>query len=458
MSESESSLRDAVPADPTGSSRARSTLSLWLALAATTAYLCRMCLPVVEKTIRTDLDLSEQQMGMLMGSFFWAYALAQIPAGWLGQKLGSRWILAAYSLIWSLGTACWGFAEGFAVLLIGRIGVGLAQGGLFPCAAHTISRWYPLSERATVSGILGGSMQIGALIATFLTVALVDPEGWSMRWQSVFVWYSVPGVLWSIGFYLWFRDSPREHRSVNSAELDLIEQGRSDPRDTDSAASVPWLRLLASLPMWMICAQQFFRAAGYVWFSSWFATYLQETRNVTQTAAGWLLAIPLLAALLGALISGTVSDLILRRTGNRGLARKSLAATSLFICAALVSSAFFVEHAAAATCLIGLGAFFAAFAGPCAYSVSMDMGGAHVTSVFATMNMVGNFGAGLLAWFVPHYRKFIERSPDLNSLLGENSWNGILVLFALMYLLAAMFWLCLRTEGTVFDSNDRQRR
>lgn len=434
--------------------RARSSLSIWLALAATTAYLCRNCLAVLEKTIREELTISEEQMGLLIGSFFWVYALSQIPAGWLGEKFGSRVIIAAYSLIWSLGTACWGLAEGFLILLIGRIGVGIAQGGVFPCSAHTISRWYPLSERATISGILGASMQVGALIAAFLTVELVK----YMSWQSVFVLYAIPGTLWSIGFYLWFRNSPREHPSVNSAEAELIEQGRVTATGSASAGSVPWLKLLTSLPMWIICSQQFFRAAGYVWFSSWFATYLQETRDVTQTKAGWLLAVVLLASLFGALISGTVSDLILRRTGNRGLARKSLAASSLLICAALVSSAFFVADATSAACLIGLGAFFAAFAGPCAYSVTIDMGGDHVTPVFGAMNMVGNFGAGLLAWYVPYFRTSIEESCDLISLSGGNSWNVVLVLFALMYLLAAMFWLFLKTDGTVFDSNDNQRR
>jgi sugar phosphate permease len=297
-------------------------------------------------------------------------------------------------------------------------------------------------------------MQVGALIAAFLTVELAK----FLSWQNIFVLYAIPGVLWSIGFYLWFRNSPQEHSLVNSAEVELIEFGRDKNKGSTHTESVPWLQLLRSSSMWIICSQQFFRAAGYVWFSSWFPTYLQETRDVTQTRAGWLLAIPLLAALVGALISGSVSDLILRRTGNRGLARKSLAASSLLICAALVSSAFFVADATSAACLIGLGAFFAAFAGPCAYSVTIDMGGDHVTPVFGAMNMVGNFGAGLLAWLVPYFRKFIEDSAMLKSLSGGNSWNAILVLFALMYLLAAMFWLFLRTEGTVFDSNDNQRR
>ena len=82
----------------------RHQLSLWLAVAATTAYLCRNCLVVAEKSIRLELNLSEEQMGFLLGpAFFWSYALIQIPGGWLGEKFGSRLILPIYSVVWSPG-------------------------------------------------------------------------------------------------------------------------------------------------------------------------------------------------------------------------------------------------------------------------------------------------------------------------------------------------------------------
>lgn len=443
---------ETAPERPT---RARHMLSLWLALAATTAYLCRSCISVVEETMRQDLGLSEKQMGFILGpAFFWSYALAQIPGGALGERFGSRWILPIFSAVWSLGTACWSFAKGFAVLLIGRIGVGVAQAGLFPCSAVAVSRWYPLTERAFTSGILGAAMQFGALLAAFGTAALLSVTDW----QTIFVLFAIPGLLWSAGFYWWFRDDPEQHPDVNPAERDLIAAGRdsnSNPSKAD-APSVDWMRLVASPEMWMICLQQFFRAAAAVWFASWFPTYLQKTRGVSTIDSGWLTAIPLLASLLGSLIAGSVSDAVLRRTGNRALARKGLAAASLLVCAGLVFSAYFIDQPAFAAAVIGLGAFFAAFAGPCAYASAIDMGGKHITPVFATMNMIGNFGAGLLPWLVPYFRALVDSSEPLLNLFGGNSWNAVLILFVAMYVLAAGFWMLLRTDRPVFAPSPQE--
>ncbi len=434
--------------------RARFTLSAWLAGSAAIAYLSRSCIVVAEKTIRLDLGLSEEQMGWVLGLFFWSYAFAQIPGGRLGERFGSRRCLPAFAVLWSVATAVFALATGTALLLVGRVASGVAQAGLFPCAADTISRWNAMTERAMASGMLAAAMQVGAIIAAPLTVMLLEV----VSWRIVFAAYAVPGLLWAVGFHWWFRDRIEEHPAANDAEVALVQQGRETPPTPGTAADepVPWSRLAMSWPMWMICGQQFFRAAAYVWFASWFATYLQETRGVSREASGWLTALPLLTSMAGSLASGGLSDWVLLRTGNRTLARKWLAFASLAICSILVLQAYFIADANLATLSIGAGAFFAACAGPAAYAMTIDMGGRHVASVFAIMNMAGNLGAALLATVVPQFRRLVDESPQLLRLSGGNSWNAVLVLFGVMYLLAAACWLMLRTEESVFkdDSPD----
>ncbi len=435
------------PSSNTVPTRARFTLSAWLAGSAAIAYLSRSCIVVAEKTIRLDLGISEEQMGAVLGLFFWFYAFAQIPGGRLGERIGSRRCLPAFAVLWSVATAAFAFATGTALLLVGRAASGIAQAGLFPCAADTISRWNATTERALASGTLAAAMQAGAIIAAPLTVMLLEV----VSWRVVFAAYAVPGLLWAVGFHWWFRDRIEDHPSANDAEVALVRQGReASPPPGSENEPVPWLRLALSWPMWMICGQQFFRAAAYVWFASWFATYLQETRGVSREASGWLLALPLLASLVGSLASGGLSDWVLLRTGNRALARKWLAFASLMICSVLVLQAYFIADAKLATLSIGAGAFFAACAGPAAYAMTIDMGGRHVASVFAIMNMSGNLGAALLATLAPWFRQLVEETPELLRLSGGNSWNAVLVLFGVMYLLAAACWLMLRTEGTVF--------
>jgi ACS family glucarate transporter-like MFS transporter/ACS family D-galactonate transporter-like MFS transporter len=207
----------------------------------------------------------------------------------------------------------------------------------------------------------------------------------------------------------------------------------------------------------MICGQQFFRSAGQAFFYTWFATYLQESRGVTTARSGWLLVIPLICTVVASLSGGAVSDALFRRTGNLTLARSGLAGVSLTLCGVLVLSAFFVQDATVATVIIGAGAFFGSLAGPCAYASTMDCGGRNIGPVFSTMNMIGNFGAGLIAWATPRFREWVVETPQALQLAGENSWNAVLILFGVMYFLAALCWAMLRVKEGSLDPKDAKK-
>ena len=99
-----------------------------------------------------------------------------------------------------------------------------------------------------------------------------------------------------------------------------------------------------------------------------------------------------------------------------------------------------------ATLVISAGALCAAVAGPCAYASTMDLGGRNVSLVFSWMNMIGNFGAGLLPWVVPRFRQMVDDTPFLLSLCGGNSWNAVLILFGTMFLSASACWALLRVR------------
>ncbi len=452
-------------------SKARVILSAWLCSGAMIAYLCRNSLGVAEKTIRLDLGISEESMGFVMGSFFWAYALCQIPGGLLGKKFGSRIWLPVFAAFSALATMTFGMAAGVASLLTARIGIGVAQAGLFPCSTIAITKWFPKGERGLASGFLAASMPVGGAIGAGLTGELLELTSW--RWTLIL--YSIPGLLWAVGFRRWFRETPSEHERANHAECEYIadvsdestnlatgtdQASTSDPisgtSDTTSENEPPsktsWLFLVARMSFWMICGQQFFRAAGAAFFQSWFPTYLQETRGVSTAESGWLSTLPLIATVVAAILAGGLSDYVYRKTNRLTLARSGLAAGALFLCSVLVFSAWFVQDAKTATLVISAGAFFAAVAGPCAYASTMDMGGRNVSLVFSWMNMIGNFGAGLVIWGVPHFRHLVESNAMLLKLCGDNSWNAILILFGTMFLLSSVCWALLRVRENELES------
>lgn len=485
--------------------RVRHVVTLWLSAAAVTAYLCRNSLVVAESELRTGLGLSEDQMGFILGpAFFWTYALAQIPMAQVGERVGARRALAGFSVVWSLASLLIAAATGFVWLLVARLISGIAQAGLFPCSVQAIADWHPRPERGTASGMLGAAMSVGGAIGAGLTGWLLG----SMSVAAIFAWFAVPGVLWSIGFAWWFREQPADHPAVNQEELRRIrgeseravgeardageeraaeeereaaeEQAAGDVRavgdvraageevgdgipgvEDDASPLAPrrmWMELVTSPAAWLLFGQQFFRAGGYAFFASWFATYLMETRGVSTAQSGWMTAMPLVATVAGSMIGGATSDAVLRATGSLSMARKGVAATSLSLCAVLVATAFFVEDPLIAVAVISGGAFLAAIGGPCGYTMTMDMGGAHVASVFSTMNMLGNFGAGLTPWLVPQFKRWVEASPTGMALSDGNSWNAVLLLFVAMYLGSAICWCLLSARGSVFEQSLLRRK
>jgi ACS family glucarate transporter-like MFS transporter len=434
---------------PTAPSRVRYYVLAWLCLAALIAYIPRMCLGVAESTIRTDLGLQEhvilgfhlsavKQMSLTMAAFFLTYSVFQLPAGWLADLWGTRRALTLFALLWSAATGLAALAADLPLLLVSRLAMGAAQAGIFSCTTLTVAQWFPLTRRALANGSLGSFMSIGGAVSALVTGFLLELE---VSWRWMFVLYAVPGIAWAVGFYAWFRDRPADHPGVNPAELDLLRGSvPASNRETSPARAEPtlWRGLFTSPAMAWICAQQFFRAAGYMFFGTWFATYLMETRPVSVGESGVLTSLPLWGVVLGSPVGGLVSDQILARTGSRRLSRQGVAIASQLACAVLTLLAYPVAGAVPAVLLISAGAFLASFASPCAYTISIEMGGKHVATVFSLMNMAGNLGAMVFPVAV-------------SWLVDAGGWDPMLFVFAGIYVAAALCWLGVDPRGTVFD-------
>lgn len=442
---------------PTAPTKIRYRTLAWLTLAAGLAYLCRNAVSVAESTIRADFGFSLSQSGWFMGAFFWTYSLFQVPSGWLSQRWGTRLTLSLFAFAWSVATFGIGVAPGFGLLIIAQLVMGCAQAGIFPTSCNSIGHWMPLGQRSLSCGILAAGMQVGAILASGLTGLLLEPLGW--RW--VFIGFAIPGMIWTLGFYLRFRNDPRQDPRVNAAELALIEAGsvkavtspvakspvaksqvadepRADRREAvghigraaDDTNQWRELWAMTSSPvMWWLCGQQICRASGYMFFASWFPTYLQETRGVSVAQSGYLQGLVLAGTLTGSLFGGTLVDWIWRRTGSLRLSRSGVGATFLAACALLILAAWFVQSAVLAIALLATGAFLAALAGPCAFAAAIDIGGSRVPQVFGLMNMTGNLAAAACPVLVGKLFQW------------TSNWNLVLLLFAGVYLVGAFCWV-----------------
>jgi len=433
--------------------KARFLVLAWLCAAAALAYVSRNAIAVAESTVRGDLGLTKQQSGWLMSAFFFSYALCSIPAAQFGQRAGSRRALPFFATVWSVATAVTALVGGLGGFLAARIVQGIAQAGLFPTTTVTVAKWFPMTGRGFATGALGSFMSLGGALCAWLTGVLLEvleprvAAGWN--WRLTFLLFAVPGIIWALCFWWWFRDEPDEHRGVNEAELQLIQREQTTKAEPahpltqggTAALRTPWLALFSSPALWWLCGQQAFRAAGYMFFTSWFATYLQETRGVSIAHSGFLNMLPLIVIVAAGMMGGALSDWLLKRTGSRDVARRWMSMGSLLACAGLIFWALVIEDALTAVLVISAGSFFAALASPCAYAMTIDMGGSHVATVNATMNMMGNFGA----WTFP------IAVPWLLARFGK--WDAVLVVFGALYVVGALFWLLLKPEGTIVEQS-----
>jgi ACS family glucarate transporter-like MFS transporter len=189
--------------------------------------------------------------------------------------------------------------------------------------------------------------------------------------------------------------------------------------------------------LFWICLQQFFRAGANRFFDTWLPTYLQEARGGSVADAGLLSSIPLWAGVFGGVVGGTASDAILASTRSRWLARNGVAIGSQLAGLACFVSAYFIPDVRLAIWVLGAGAFLVTFAAPCAYALTMDVGGRHLGVVFGTMNMVGNLGSWAFSRFIP---RLVTWSGD---------WGPALAVFAAMHLASVLCWLVLNPNGVI---------
>lgn len=414
----------------------------WLCLFATLAYIDRSCISVLVDSVQRDLRIGRGQMGSVMSAFFLGYSIFQLPGGWLGDRWGSRATLTVIVMLWSAATGWMGLASGFVGLYVGQVVNGAAQAAVFPCCVNTVSRWFPTQGRAFPNGMLGSFMSVGSVVGTSLTAFLF----WKFDgvWQSIFFVLALPGFALAVLFFLWFRNSPGEHSWVSGAERRLIEGDAPQTPDTNAPRSpTPWLTLFTSAPMLLVCGQQFCRAAGNGFFMTWFPTFLKSTRCVSIVQAGYYTSLVLFGVVVGSAFGGALMDWLLKITRSKTRSRQDVAVLSLLGCGTLITVAFLVSDPLLTAVLLFVASIGAGMCGPAGYTITIDMGGKHIGTVFSVMNTAGNLGAFVMPMVVGWFA-------------GWRGWDEVLLLLAGLYFTAAVCWAFIRVEGSIFVSGEKR--
>lgn len=284
------------------------------------SYMDRGAMSIAAVPMMREFGFSSAQMGLLMSMFFWTYATFQIPAGHLIDRFGIRMIYAAGFLLWCVATASMGLARGFGELAILRLLLGLGE-AISPLASMAfIKQNFKESEQGLPTSIYVAGLTLGPAIGALGGASLLDAFGW----RYMFVVTGLVGCFW---LFPWLMLAPsRKTREVVHASAPV---------------ATPSLKGFLRTPVaWGLAGSVFFYSYYWYFFLTWIPTYLVLKHGMPNMKMGMIIAAPLAGMAAVNLCSGTIADLVIRRTGNAILVRKSFVCVGFLLASALIPLAW----------------------------------------------------------------------------------------------------------------------
>lgn len=333
-------------------------------------YVDRVNLSVAAPLIKTELGLSNTELGLGLSAFGWCYAVFQVVFGYVGDRIGSRRMLAIGGLLWAAGTAMTGLVGSVSGLVASRMVVGLGEAGSIPNATRAMARWVPRLQRGFAQGFTHSSARLAAAITPPLVVALIPVAGW----RGTFVILGAVSLAWTVTWFLYFRDDPREHRGVTTAELAALPP----PVDTapDSGrAPVPWRPLIRRiLPVTLV----FFCHAYTLWlYLSWLPTFFVADFGIDIKHSAIFSAGVFLAGVVGDTAGGLLTDAWLARTGDLNAARRNVIIAGFGGALVLLGLMFVLHDQTAVALCLALALFCLEMAEGPIWAVPMDVAPGH---------------------------------------------------------------------------------
>lgn len=431
---------------PLQPSRARHVMMLFVITLAIITYIDRVCISQTAGDIRRDLGLDEKQMGWVFFVFGLAYALFEIPGGWMGDRYGPRSVLMKVVVMWSAFTALTGAAWNYASMLVCRFMFGVGEAGCFPNVTKLFTIWLPSRERVRAQGILWLSARWGGAFTPMLVVAVLSV----MSWRWTFVVFGAIGVVWAVLFYRWFRDNPKDHPGVNAAELALMDGAQKNAPSHDK---IPWGKLCSNPTVLLLWLQYFCMSYGWYFYVTWLPTYLREAKGVSLEKSAFLAGFPLFFGGVGCFVGGWLAKRLAERWSNVARARRVVAVTGLFAAGAMLIVATKINDPLFAMIALGLASFSNDLAMAPDWGACMDVGGRLAGSLSGSMNMMGNFGGMLGPLAVGFILSSSKPAPDAPPTM--EGWITTFIVAAIFYFIGAIAWLFI-DPVTPLEERDRQ--
>jgi MFS transporter, ACS family, D-galactonate transporter len=278
-------------------------------------YVDRGNLSIAAPLLTEELSMSKTQLGALLSSFFWTYALVQLfgIAGWLTDRFPVGWVLAIGYFLWSAATAATGWIHGFTAFFIMRLILGAGESVAYPCYSKILASDFPQHHRGLANSIIDAGSKMGPALGTLLGGVMMARLGW--RW--FFIGLGIGSLVWLIP---WIMYMPRDR----AAESVARHKGPT------------LLELLGQRSAWGCFVAHF--CGNYYWFFllTWLPSYLVQERKYSMDGMAVVGSIAYVAIAIATIIAGWWSDRKIAHGRSATFARK------MCVCGGLIGATVIV--------------------------------------------------------------------------------------------------------------------
>ena len=364
----------------------------WIAIILVTAaialnYMDRSTLAIGNLKIRQEFGVSATAIGALGSAWALTYGIAQLPSGYLLDRIGPKVLVGAAMILWSLCQAAGGIASTYFLLMLSRIGLGATEAPCFPSATRSVSDWFDVKDRGTPSGVYTSGAYIGPTLAPPILTGLML----AFNWRVMFIVMGLAGVAAAGLWFMIYRD-PRA-QVLEPQDSDYLRANR----EAKSGVSFrQWTSLFRFRAMWVLMLGAF--CTGYItWmYQTWLPAYLEMQQHISIAKTGLLASVPLICAFFGALCGGWLLDWLARRGMELIASRRLPLVIGLLFSAAFTGLAAIATSAGVAITCIAVSMFFMQFGITCKWIlVTAVTPQAYCASAASNQNFAGFLGGTL---------------------------------------------------------------
>lgn len=380
-------------------------------------YLDRSNLSIASPIISKEFGLSPLEMGFLMSAFLWPYAIANLPAGLLVDKFGSKKLFGTAISAWSIISTLLAFTNTYYLFYTLRALLGIAESPFFPAATKAINNWFSKNDRGTPLAIINTGSQIANGIAPPLLTALML----AFSWHIMFIIIGISGLIVALIWFYYYREPTNNELTILQIEIETNNMNKTSKK-------ISWSSLFKYPSTWYMIIGNFGLVYTMWTYLTWLPSYLVNARGLSLLNTGWVAAIPFLVGIIGVPLGGIISDYFIKNKGYAPIkARKIPLVVGASIAAIAVAPIPYISNINLCIFMLSLGYFASSVPTGVIWTLATDVA---PKNMVASLGSIQNFGGFIGAALAPIVTGFIIQI--------TNDFSYVFIIGAILLVISAI--------------------